>query len=382
MQGLFETVAPSLALLAAMIADTLERIPLDTKEFWHQVAPLCEDELRKIKYRSATLADAVEWEVLKHQARVRPDLQKAWPPLFRDRHVHIGALIHLWRDVARETEDRLASEGIETFFDIGPWGGFNFVVNEDGYTRMKFARLTLGVGSLRTTPLHDNGGPFFDTFMPLYKSRLAQEGLIVPEEWQYRNPKRDASGDLVELSHTYYFPHHTYDNRTFVKIRLSREFETYEEIMVWDFLELLARLYHTSDWAAYKQDTKDVDVRFDLQDFVSLSHIMEGVYQRTEKEEGLLHELKEAFRGPIRERPVLYDYLDRVIASKWIENLVWAVGWAVLGIRKFERPFSVARDILTIPLPPQLLVRVKRHVQAYHDRIGALKPAGEASLID
>ena len=232
MQGLFETVAPSLALLAAMIADTLERIPLDTKEFWHQVAPLCEDELRKIKYRSATLADAVEWEVLKHQARVRPDLQKAWPPLFRDRHVHIGALIHLWRDVARETEDRLASESIETFFDIGPWGGFNFVVNEDGYTRMKFARLTLGVGSLRTTPLHDNGGSFFDTFMPLYKSRLAQEGLIVPEEWQYRNPKRDASGDLVELSHTYYFPHHTYDNRTFVKVRLSREFETYEEIMV------------------------------------------------------------------------------------------------------------------------------------------------------
>ena len=54
----------------------------------------------------------------------------------------------------------------------------------------------------------------------------------------------------------------------------------------------------------------------------------------------------------------------------------------MLGIRKFERPFSVTRDILTLPLPPQLLVRVKRHVQAYHDRIGALKPAGEASLID
>ena len=122
-----------------------------------------------------------------------------------------------------------------------------------------------------------------------------------------------------------------------------------------------------------------MDVRFDLQDFVSLSHITEGVYQRTEKEERLLHEIKEAFRGAIRERAVLYDYLDRVVASKWIENLVWAAAGAVLGIRKFERPFSVTRDILTKPLPPQLLVRVKRHVQAYHDRIGALRPSRETS---
>jgi hypothetical protein len=383
LEGLFQAVAvPGLAPFASVIVEALEDIPLEAPDFWQLVRPLCEDTLRKVKLRSASLADAVEWEVLKHQARVRPDVEKVWPPLFRDRHVHIGSLIHLWRDVARETEDRMASDGRETFFDIGPWGGFNFVVNEEGYTRMKFARLTLGVGSLRSTPLNENGGPFFDTFMPLYKSRLAEEGLILPEEWHYRNPKRDASGDLVELSHTYYFPHHTYDNRTFVKIRLSREFETYEEIMVWDFLELLARLYHTTDWTAYKQETKDVDVRFDLQDFVSLSHIMEGVYQRTEKEERLLQEIKEAFRGPIRERPVLYDYLDRVVASKWIENLVWAVAAVVLGIRRFERPFSVSRDILTSPLPPQLLVRVKRHVQAYHDRIGALRPAVDAPLID
>ena len=340
------------------------------------------EELNGVSIHRGTLAHAVEWELLKFQARVRSERHTKWPPLFRDRHVHIGTLIHLWRDVARETEDRLAAEGVETFFDIGPWGGFNFVVNEDGYTRMKFARLTLGVGSLPSTPLEEKGGPFFDTFMPLYKSRLAEEGLIVPEEWQYRNPKRDASGSLVELSHTYYFPHHTYDNRTFVKVRLSREFETYEEIMLWDFLELLGRLYHTTEWASYKQETKDVDVRFDLQDFVSLSHIMEGVYQRTEKEERLLQEIKEAFRGPIRERPVLYEYLDRLVASKWIENLIWAVAGVVLGIRKFERPFSVSRDILTIPLPPQLLVRVKRHVQAYHDRIGGLRPAAEASLID
>jgi hypothetical protein len=71
---------------------------------------------------------------------------------------------------------------------------------------------------------------------------------------------------------------------------------------------------------------------------------------------------------------VLYDYLHRVVSSKWIENLAWAVGGLVLGIRKFERPFSFARDILTSPMPPQLLIPVKRHVQRYHLHIGALRP--------
>lgn len=379
LEGLFQAVAPSRhAPLAAVISENLESMPPETSDFWAQVSPLCEDDLRKIKFGSGTLADAVEWEILKHQARVRPELENAWPPLFRDRHIHIGCLNHMWRQLTAETEDRLASKGIETFFDVGPWGGFNFVVNEHGYTRMPFARLTLGVGSLLSTPLQAEGGAFFDTFMPLYKSRLAEEGLIVPEEWRYRNPKLDPSGRLIELSQTYYFPHHTYDNRTFVKVRLSREFETYEEIMVADFLELLTRLYHTTDWPAYKQETKDVDVRFDLQDFVSLNHIIEGVYQRSETEERLLQEIKAAFRGQIRQRPVLYEYLDRVVASKWIENVVWAVAGVVLGIRKFERPFSMSRDIFTSPLPPQLLVRVKRHVQAYHDRIGSLRPTEEA----
>src|SRR5438132_13542734 len=110
--------------------------------------------------------------------------------------------------------------------------------------------------------------------------------------------------------------------------------------MVWDFLDLLARLYQTTDWAAYKQDKKDVDIRFDLQDFVSLNHIMEGVYQRTGKEEQLLLELKEAFRGTIRERPVLYEFLGRVVKSKWIENRDWPIAAAVLGIGQFERPVN------------------------------------------
>jgi hypothetical protein len=372
LESFFEP-APTLRPCAALIADALEQLAPGTADFPAHVRPLYED-LTKVKSGTGTLADAIEWEIVKLQARVRPAQSTTWPPLLRDRHVHIGSLIHLWRDVASETEDAMAAQGMETFFDIGPWGGFNFVVNGDGYTRMKFSRLTLGVGSLSSTPLTEEGGAFFDIFMPQYKSRLAEEGLIIPEEWQYRNVKRDPSERLVELSSTYYFPHHTYDNRTFVKVRLSREFETYEEIMVWDFLELLGRLYHTTDWTVYKQDTKDVDVRFDLQDFVSLSHIMERVYQRTEKEERLLAEIKEAFRGPIRERPVLYDYLDRLVRSKWVENLTWAIAGRVLGIRKFERPFSFARDILIRPLAPQLLIPVKCHVQAYHDRIGASRP--------
>jgi len=333
-----------------------------------------EKELARLRSGPASRAHAEEWERLKLQARIQDEPETGWPPLFRDKHVHIGSLIHLWRGVARETEERLAAQGIETFLDIGPWGGFNFVVDQDGYTRMKFARLTLGIGSLASTPLEENGGPFFDTFMPLYKVRLAKEGLVVPEEWQYKNPKRDSAGRLLEISHIYYFPWHTYDNRSFVKVRLSREFETYEEIMVWDFLELLARLHYTTDWAAYRQETKDVDVRFDLQDFISLSHITEGVYRRTDQEERLLQEIKEAFRGAIRERAVLYEYLDRVVKSKWVENLLWAIAGVVLGIRKFERTVSFGPEIQTRPLPPQLLIPVKRHVMAYHERIGALRP--------
>ena len=373
-QCLLQASAPAaLHPLAGVIADAVEGAP-EGGDLWEQVRPQCEDYLRKVRCGSGTLAHAVEWELVKLQARIRPEPDTAWPPLFRDKNVHIGSLIHLWRGVARETEGRLAAQGIETFLDIGPWGGFNFVVNQDGYTRMKFARLTLGVGSLPTTPLEEGGGPFFNTFMPLYKARLAQEGLVVPEEWQYKNSKRDASGRLLEISNIYYFPWHTYDNRAFVKVRLSCEFETYEEIMVWDFLELLARLYYTTDWAAYRQDTKDVDVRFDLQDFISLSHIMEGVYQRTDKEERLLQEIKEAFRGAIRERAVLYEYLDRVVKTKWVENLFWAVAGVVLGIRKFERTVSFGPEIQTSPLPPQLLIPVKRHMQAYHEKIGAYRP--------
>jgi len=46
----------------------------------------------------------------------------------------------------------------------------------------------------------------------------------------------------------------------------------------------------------------------------------------------------------------------------------------VLGIRKFERTVSFGPEIQTSPLPPQLLIPVKRHMQAYHERIGAFRP--------
>jgi hypothetical protein len=71
---------------------------------------------------------------------------------------------------------------------------------------------------------------------------------------------------------------------------------------------------------------------------------------------------------------VLYDYLDRVVKSKWVENLFWAVAGVVLGIRKFERTVSFGPEIQTSPLPPQLLIPVKRHMQAYHEKIGAFRP--------
>ena len=151
-QRLLEASAPAaLHPLAGVITDAVEGAP-EGGDLWEQVRPQCEDYLRKVRCGSGTLAHAVEWELVKLQARIRPEPDTAWPPLFRDKNVHIGSLIHLWRGVARETEGSLAAQGIETFLDIGPWGGFNFVVNQDGYTRMKFARLTLGIGSLASTP--------------------------------------------------------------------------------------------------------------------------------------------------------------------------------------------------------------------------------------
>ncbi|HEV8540159.1 MAG TPA: hypothetical protein VGQ60_03255, partial [Nitrospiraceae bacterium] len=126
--GIFKTAAPaSLSSLASPIADEVEEVS-EASDLWRRVRPQCEHELRKIRSGSGTLAHVVEWELIKLQARIKPEPQTGWPPLFRDKHVHIGSLIHLWRDVARATEDRLAEQGIVTFFDVGPWGGFNFVV--------------------------------------------------------------------------------------------------------------------------------------------------------------------------------------------------------------------------------------------------------------
>ncbi len=85
----------------------------------------------------------------------------------------------------------------------------------------------------------------------------------------------------------------------------------------------------TTDWDLYREQTQPVDARFDLQDFLSLNHVVEGLYQRTAKEERLLNEIKDAYRGALRSPHVLYKYLDAVIRSGWVENLYWALAEAV-----------------------------------------------------
>ncbi|GJL67273.1 MAG: hypothetical protein NPIRA05_22440 [Nitrospirales bacterium] len=357
--------------LADILLSKSQHVPEGT-EYWEQLRGECED-LSSIPYRHGLLTQAIEWEVLKLQTRIRSTVSsQAMPsvPLFRERHVHIGTLIQLWQRLSLETEHTLSEQGYETLFDVGPWGGFNFAVQEDGYTRMPFARLTLAVGSLPSTPLEDQGGPFFKDFLPRYLAALESHGVTIPHEFEYQHHKYDDSGRLEELSGTYHFPHHTYERRSFVKVRLSRVSETVEEITLHDFLGLLERLHFTTDWDAYREQTQDIDARFDLQDFISLSHITEGVYQRTRAEEELLVEIKDAFRGAIRERKVLYQYLDMVKKSKWIENLYWGIAQAALGIQKYQRPVSFSRDICSA-MPPRLLIPVRRHLQGYHARLGS-----------
>lgn len=343
-------------------------------ELWPTIQQSCLSALGRIPYRHGSLAQAVEWETLKLQSRLQMGLTSTLPPILRERHVHIGALIQFWRRLALETEDTLAAQGIEALLDVGPWGGFNFALRSDGYTRMKFARLTLGIGSLPSLPLDEKGGPFFDQFLPRYRTALDAAGVSIPDEWGFHHPKYDDCGRLLELSCIYYFPEHTYERRTFVKVRLSREFETVEEIILRDFVVLLERLHYTSDWEHYRATTQNVDARFDLQDFISLSHVAEGVYRRTEAEDSLLNEMKDAFKGTIREPAVLYSYWNKVIRSKWIEHLYWAIAEAGLGVKRYQRPVMLGRELFP-KIPPRLLLPVRRHLQAYHQEVGARRPA-------
>ena len=369
-----ETHAPREFVPAAEgFVATLERAgPNDN--LWQLIQKDCETAFGRIPYRFGSLSQGIEWETLKLQSRLQQDAETRRPPLFRDGHVHIGALIRFWRGLARETEDILASQGIATLLDVGPWGGFNFALGSDGYTRMKFARLTLGIGSLPSLPLEERGGPFFDIFLPRYRSQLAAAGVSIPDEWGFHHPKRDVLGQLVELSCIYYFPDHTYERRTFVKVRVSREFETVEEIILRDFLVLLERLHYQADWQQYRASTQNVDARFDLQDFISLSHVVEGVYRRTEGEEALLNEIKDAFKGAIRDPTVLYKFWDSVVRTKWIEHLYWAIAEAALGVKKYQRPVMLGRELFPT-IPPRLLLPVRRQLQAYHREVGSRQPA-------
>ncbi|GJL52669.1 MAG: hypothetical protein NPIRA01_38960 [Nitrospirales bacterium] len=371
--ALLKTHAPTAAQRLPDILLSKSQNVSECTEYWEQFRGECED-LAAISYRHGSLTQAIEWEVLKLQTRINSASscqETPSVPLFRDRHVHIGTLIQLWQRLSLETEHELAKQGYDTLFDVGPWGGFNFAVQEDGYTRMPFARLTLAVGSLPSTPIEDQGGPFYKDFLPRYLAALESHGVTIPYEFEYQHHKYDDSGRLEELSCTYHFPHHTYERRSFVKVRLSRAFETVEEMTLYDFLGLLERLHFTTDWDAYREQTKDIDARFDLQDFISLSHITEGVYQRTVAEEDLLVEIKDAFRGAIRDRKILYQYLDVVKKSKWIENLYWGIAERALGIRKYQRPVSFTRDVCT-QMPPRLLIPVRRHLQDYHRRLDSV----------
>jgi hypothetical protein len=273
-------------------------------DLWKDIRADCERLCSGVSFGKGTLAQAIEWEILKLQTRLasaEPLSSTDATPLFRNRHVHVGVLIRLWRSLALETEAWLAAQGYETLLDVGPWGGFNFVLEPDGYTRMPFARLTLAVGGLAATPLQEQGGPLFDYLLPRYRAELWAAGVAFPDLWTYQFPKRDATGRLLEVSGTHYLPTHSYDRRTFIKVRASRACETVEEIALQDFLLLLERLQFTSDWVVYREQTKDVDARFDLQDFISLNHMVEGIYQRSSAEDRLLHEIKDAFRGAIRD---------------------------------------------------------------------------------
>lgn len=343
-------------------------------DLWDGIRLECERECSGLRHGKGTVAHALEWEILKLQTRVgslaygnsTPDV-----PLFRHRHVHIGALIRLWRRLALETEEWLASQGYDTLLDVGPWGGFNFVVEPDGYTRMPFARLTLAVGGLPSTPFHEQGGPLFQHLLPRYHAELQQAGVCFPALWQYHHARHDASGRLCEISGTHYLPTHSYERRTFIKVRVSRDCEAVEEIALQDFLLLLERLQFTTDWELYREQTKDVDARFDLQDFISLNHMVEGLYQRTAAEDRLLHEMKDAFRGAIRARQVLYGYLGQVVKLRWVENLYWALAEAALGVKRYQRMVSFDREVCP-QIPPCLLIPVRRHLNRYHNRIGGM----------
>ncbi|MBA5876365.1 MAG: hypothetical protein GDA66_17710 [Nitrospira sp. CR1.2] len=352
------------------VMDTVAVLPRGT-DLWDVIRADCESVCSAVSLGKGTLAQAIEWETLKLRTRLAGAEAMPFrnaPPLFRNRHVHVGMLIRLWRALALETEAWLADQGYETLLDVGPWGGFNFVLEPDGYTRMPFARLTLAVGGLPATPLYEQGGPLFDYMLPRYRAELGAAGVAFPDVWTYQFPKRDATGRLLEISGTHYLPSHSYDRRTFVKVRASRACETVEEIALRDFLILLERLQFTSDWVLYREQTKDVDARFDLQDFISLNHMVEGIYQRTAAEDRLLHEIKDAFRGAVRAPQVLHHYLGQVVTVRWVENLYWALAEAALGVKRYQRMVSFDREVCT-RIPPRLLIPVRRHLETYHGRL-------------
>lgn len=105
--------------------------------------------------------------------------------------------------------------------------------------------------------------------------------MFPDDAWTYQFPTRDASGRLLQVSGRHYLPAHSYERRTFIKVRASRACETLEKIASQDVLMLLEHLRFTTEWVVSREQPKDVDARVDLQDFISLNHLVEEMYQRT-----------------------------------------------------------------------------------------------------
>ena len=82
--NLFRGAPPALRCLAGVLADAAEA-SASTDDIWAAIRGLCEDELQRVRYRSGTLAHAVEWEAVKLQARIRPEPDRGWPSLLKVR---------------------------------------------------------------------------------------------------------------------------------------------------------------------------------------------------------------------------------------------------------------------------------------------------------
>ena len=192
------------------------------------------------------MAELIESEALRLRSRLSNlDDQSSSIPLVRDKHVHIKTLLRLWRHLTLETEECLAEHGYYTLPDVGPWGGFNFVFENGRLHSHALCQTDIGHGRPSLTPLGralSSSNTCSRLTMPLCKRRVSGSPMSGNSSFL----KQDPSGRLFEISGTHYCPSHTYDHRTFIKVRVSRALETVEEITLRGFSRLLERLHFTN----------------------------------------------------------------------------------------------------------------------------------------